>query len=314
MPSTITAAVRGAVTLRRSVVAGGLLAAPALLGAAGRATEVGAAPVGQGAGPVEPRAGGWGTWVLESGAELRPPPPPAGAAARGRAPPSCGPSWRSATRRRRSGSPTGTPGRPATAGTSWPRRGRSRRPRWRGATAPWPCSTWPSATPPWPPGTPSTPTTGPGRAWPIPPSIPRCPSRRARPTRRSTRPLPAPRRRCWGTCFRTGRPSSRPWPARRRRSRVLAGLHYPSDVRAGLELGQAVAARVIERARGDGSDARVDGRRAGGPRAVAGDAGRAGDGDLAHLVPGQPAPRCARDRPRPPTRNSGQPSWPRCGR
>src|SRR5207247_4517830 len=30
------------------------------------------------------------------------------------------------------------------------------------------------------------------------------------------------------------------------RSRVLAGVVYPSDARAGLELGQAVAARVIE--------------------------------------------------------------------
>jgi membrane-associated phospholipid phosphatase len=38
-------------------------------------------------------------------------------------------------------------------------------------------------------------------------------------------------------------------------SRVLAGVQYPSDVAAGLQLGQAVAARAIERAQGDGSDA-----------------------------------------------------------
>ena len=38
------------------------------------------------------------------------------------------------------------------------------------------------------------------------------------------------------------------------RSRVLAGVQYPSDVRAGLELGHAVAARVIERAKTDGFD------------------------------------------------------------
>jgi membrane-associated phospholipid phosphatase len=38
------------------------------------------------------------------------------------------------------------------------------------------------------------------------------------------------------------------------RSRVLAGVNYASDVDAGLALGRAVAARVIERARGDGSD------------------------------------------------------------
>jgi membrane-associated phospholipid phosphatase len=37
-------------------------------------------------------------------------------------------------------------------------------------------------------------------------------------------------------------------------SRLLAGVEYPSDVSAGLDLGRAVAARVIERARNDGSD------------------------------------------------------------
>src|SRR5216683_2598551 len=37
-------------------------------------------------------------------------------------------------------------------------------------------------------------------------------------------------------------------------SRLLAGVQYPSDVAAGLQLGQAVAARVIERARVDGAD------------------------------------------------------------
>ncbi len=38
------------------------------------------------------------------------------------------------------------------------------------------------------------------------------------------------------------------------RSRLLAGVNYPSDVAAGLELGHAVAELVIERARTDGSD------------------------------------------------------------
>jgi membrane-associated phospholipid phosphatase len=38
------------------------------------------------------------------------------------------------------------------------------------------------------------------------------------------------------------------------RSRILAGMEYPSDVRAGLELGRTVAARVIERAKTDGFD------------------------------------------------------------
>jgi membrane-associated phospholipid phosphatase len=37
-------------------------------------------------------------------------------------------------------------------------------------------------------------------------------------------------------------------------SRVLAGLQYPSDYHAGLELGRAVAEKVIEKAKADGSD------------------------------------------------------------
>lgn len=39
-------------------------------------------------------------------------------------------------------------------------------------------------------------------------------------------------------------------------SRLIAGLHFPSDVQAGLDLGRTVADRVIERAKGDGSDAK----------------------------------------------------------
>lgn len=42
-------------------------------------------------------------------------------------------------------------------------------------------------------------------------------------------------------------------------SRVLAGVQYPSDAKAGLELGRAVAAKVIERAKNDGSDAKWTG-------------------------------------------------------
>jgi membrane-associated phospholipid phosphatase len=42
-------------------------------------------------------------------------------------------------------------------------------------------------------------------------------------------------------------------------SRVLAGAHFPSDVEAGLALGQAVAEQVIARAQQDGSDAEWDG-------------------------------------------------------
>jgi membrane-associated phospholipid phosphatase len=37
-------------------------------------------------------------------------------------------------------------------------------------------------------------------------------------------------------------------------SRIWAGIHFRSDVRAGLTLGQAVAQKVIERAQSDGAD------------------------------------------------------------
>ena len=51
------------------------------------------------------------------------------------------------------------------------------------------------------------------------------------------------------------------------RSRVSAGVNYPSDVAAGLKLGHDVAKRVIGVARSDGSDRKWDGRRPGpGPR------------------------------------------------
>jgi membrane-associated phospholipid phosphatase len=37
-------------------------------------------------------------------------------------------------------------------------------------------------------------------------------------------------------------------------SRVWAGIHYPSDVAAGRELGRKVAEKVIARAKADGAD------------------------------------------------------------
>jgi membrane-associated phospholipid phosphatase len=49
------------------------------------------------------------------------------------------------------------------------------------------------------------------------------------------------------------------------RSRLLAGVQYPSDIRAGLELGRAVAERVIEYAKTDGSDAQWTGTVPTGP-------------------------------------------------
>jgi membrane-associated phospholipid phosphatase len=49
------------------------------------------------------------------------------------------------------------------------------------------------------------------------------------------------------------------------RSRALAGVQYPSDISAGLELGRQVAARVIERGKADGSDAKWTGNVPTGP-------------------------------------------------
>jgi len=54
-------------------------------------------------------------------------------------------------------------------------------------------------------------------------------------------------------------------------SRLLAGVQYPSDVAAGLALGQAVAARVIQRASTDGSDAKWTGTVPKGPGLWSGD-------------------------------------------
>jgi membrane-associated phospholipid phosphatase len=49
------------------------------------------------------------------------------------------------------------------------------------------------------------------------------------------------------------------------RSRVLAGVQYPSDVSAGLELGRKVAALVVERGKADSSDAKWTGSVPTGP-------------------------------------------------
>jgi len=49
------------------------------------------------------------------------------------------------------------------------------------------------------------------------------------------------------------------------RSQLLAALQYPSDISAGLELGRQVAARVIERGKADGSDAKWTGSVPAGP-------------------------------------------------
>src|SRR5207248_9493882 len=43
------------------------------------------------------------------------------------------------------------------------------------------------------------------------------------------------------------------------RSRIVAGVNYPSDVEAGMALGKKVAALVIERGKADGADAKWTG-------------------------------------------------------
>jgi membrane-associated phospholipid phosphatase len=48
-------------------------------------------------------------------------------------------------------------------------------------------------------------------------------------------------------------------------SRVLAGVQYPSDARAGLDLGRAVGARVVEYGKADNSDAQWSGEIPTGP-------------------------------------------------
>ena len=149
------------------------------------------------AAQAEPGAGAWPTWAIASGGQLRLPPPPD---RRRPAPRSA--SWRrsppSATPPRSTASATGTPARPATAGTTWPssyllaKRGSAcHAPR-----ACWRCSTSPSTTRRWPPGTPSTPTTAPGRPPSSPAWRPPCRPRPARPTRPSTPSRPAPPRPC----------------------------------------------------------------------------------------------------------------------
>lgn len=55
------------------------------------------------------------------------------------------------------------------------------------------------------------------------------------------------------------------WAEEDGRTQLLAGIQYPSDVTAGLDLGQKVAALVIERARADGSDAVFTGQIPQGP-------------------------------------------------
>jgi membrane-associated phospholipid phosphatase len=240
-------------TIKRRVVAGTLFAAPALLGAAGGVARTAASPVGQSAGPIEPRAGGWKTWVLQSGDELRPPPPPTGAAATAEvAEVRALLAQRDAAAERIAYWDAGAPGyrwnelamvrvlkapslvrgyrtlallnvaiNDATVAT-WDAKYAYNRPR-------------PNVTDP------ALPT-----ALPVPQS-PSYPAEHAAAAGAAAAVLTH--------LFPDGAAEFAAQADEAAQSRVVAGLHFPSDVRAGLELGRAVAARVIERAQGDGSDA-----------------------------------------------------------
>jgi membrane-associated phospholipid phosphatase len=64
------------ITTKRRSAALGLAASPALLLAGGRGAGAVPALQAAGPGPVEPRAGTWKPWLLASGSQLRPAPPP----------------------------------------------------------------------------------------------------------------------------------------------------------------------------------------------------------------------------------------------
>ena len=79
----------------------------------------------------------------------------------------------------------------------------------------------------------------------------------------NTRQLPEPPRRFFPISSRTRRRHSRRWPKRQRSSRVHAGVQFPSDSSAGLELGSeggraghctGKGRRLGRRLDGDGSD------------------------------------------------------------
>ena len=58
---------------------------------------------------------------------------------------------------------------------------------------------------------------------------------------------------------RGGGPLRCPWRRRLPTSRLWAGANYPSDVEAGLALGEAIGERAVARGESDGSDATWDG-------------------------------------------------------
>ena len=302
-----------AMTTKRRTVAGGLLAAPALLFGAG-APAAGRRP-GRRSPTVRPvnssRApAGGSTWVLASGSELQPPPPP-GEAAAGRSWPSCGPC-RPARH--------GRPGRGRLLGRRGARLPLERARRWPGCSRPLAVRGLPRAGPAQRGhprrhgrrlGRQVRATTAPGRARPIPPSPRPCPS----PPSPS---YPAEHAAAAGAAaavlahlFPDGAPELAALAEEAGRSRVLAGAPLPQrrprrpgagpgGGGAGDRVGAAATAQTPS---GPGASRR--GRGCGGGRRPSRRWGRGGPG------PWPPATGCAPARRRRPTPSSGRPSWPR---
>ena len=246
-----------AAAIKRRTVASGLLAAPALLHAAGapaRAAAPAAQPAEQVTGRLEPGAGGWRTWVLASGSELQPPPPPGEAVARAELA-----ELRAHAARRDAAAldevaywDAGAPGyrwnelaaglgRRLPSGpwayrmmallnvaiydatiAAWAAKYRHHRPR--------PAEADPTLS----------------TALPAPPS-PSYPCERSVAAGAAAAVL--------AYLFPDAAGELAEQAAAAGRSRLVAGVQYPSDVAAGLDLGRAVGERVVARARSDGSDA-----------------------------------------------------------
>jgi membrane-associated phospholipid phosphatase len=241
-------------TTNRRTTARGLLTASVLAATGGLSVRAAAAAARPAAVPVEPGAGGWSTWVLRSGGELRPSPPPTGAAASGElAELKALAGQRDATAVDRIGYwDAGAPGyrwnELATAQAirapvavrgyrtlglvnvaihdatvaAWAAKYAFNRPR--------PAEADPSLV----------------TVLPTPPS-PSYPAEHAAAAGAAAAVL--------AHLYPERAAAVAALADEAAQSRVLAGVQYPSDVRAGLELGRAVAARVVEWAQRDGSDA-----------------------------------------------------------
>jgi membrane-associated phospholipid phosphatase len=237
-------------------------AGAALLGAVLLPHEGGRAAGAQGNEPLEPGAGTWHTWVLRSGDQLRPPPPPDGAATAAKAA-----ELRARAARRTPETldrirfwDTGAPGYrwneamlalTGRSGILPSRHGALLNVAIADATiAAWDAKyTYNRRRPA---------TVEPAVATALPtPASPSYPCEHAVTAGAAAAVL--------SYLFPDDSPSLPAQAEEAAQSRVDAGLSFPSDVRAGLDLGRAVAALVIERARGDGSAAPWMGMIPGGP-------------------------------------------------